>query len=312
MKVALFGGTGFVGGYLVDELLDQGHEPVVLVRPGSADRLRQTQRCGQTSGEIGDPKAVRATLAGCHAAIYNIGILREFPKRSITYQGLHFEGAKRSMDLAQEAGVRRYLLMSANGVKADGTGYQQTKHQAEQYLQTCDLDWTIFRPSVVFGDPRGAMEFATQLERDLINMPIPAPLFHSGVLPLHAGTFGMSPVHVQDVARAFAAALSMPETIGQTYALGGPECLEWKRIIQIIAAAVGTSKLALPAPAWAVRVVAGLLDRFEFCPITRDQLDMLLEGNCCGPEALREVFHIEPTAFSPEALGYLKPGPVGT
>lgn len=312
MKVALFGATGFVGGYLIDELLERGHEPVVLVRPQSSARLRQPQHCQQVQGEIGDAQAVRATLTGCQAVIYNIGVLREFPNRGITYQSLHFEGAKLSMDLAQEVGANRYLLMSANGVKADGTGYQQTKYLAEQYLQRSDLDWTIFRPSVIFGDPRGAMEFATQLERDLIRMPIPAPLFHAGMLPLHAGTFGMSPVHVQDVAHSFGAALDMPETIGQTYMLGGPDCLEWRRIIQIIAAAIGTTKLALPAPAWAVRVVAGLLDRFEFCPITRDQIDMLMEGNCCGPEALREVFHIEPRTFDQEALGYLKSSPQGT
>lgn len=313
MKVALFGGTGFVGGYIVDELLERGHEPVVLVRPGSGGKLRQAERCQQVPGDIGDPEAVRAALAGCRAAIYSIGILRELPYRGITYQKLHFEGAKLSMDLAQEAGVRRYLLMSANGVRADGTGYQQTKYLAEQYLQTCELDWTIFRPSVIFGDPRGAIEFATQLHRDLIGMPIPAPLFHPGLLPLNAGTFGLSPVHVQDVARAFVSALGMPETIGHSYALGGPECLEWKQIVQIIARATGTTKLAVPAPAWAVRLVAGLLDRFEFCPITRDQLDMLLEGNCCGADALREVFQIEPKGFTPEALGYLSPpGLAGT
>jgi NADH dehydrogenase len=153
------------------------------------------------------------------------------------------------------------------------------------------------------------MELSTQLERDLVRMPIPAPLFHPGLLPLNAGTFGMSPVHVQDVARAFAAALTLPEAVGQTYALGGPDCLEWRQIIRIIAKAAGTTKLAVPAPAWAVRVVAGLLERFDFCPITRDQLDMLLEGNCCGPEALREVFEIEPKAFIPENMGYLSSDP---
>lgn len=115
--------------------------------------------------------------------IYNIGILREFPRRGITFQALHSDAARRTMDAASEAGAKRYLLMSANGVKASGTAYQRTKFEAEQYLRTTALEWTIFRPSVVFSDPRDRMEFATQLLRDIIDAPLPAPLFFDGVQP---------------------------------------------------------------------------------------------------------------------------------
>jgi NADH dehydrogenase len=305
MRVAIFGGTGFVGGYLIDALLAQGHEPAVLARPGSEAKLRQSERCHRFFGDIADAQAVTACLQGCDAAIYNIGILREFPKRGITYQALHFEGARRVIDICGETGVGRFLLMSANGARAEGTGYQKTKYMAEQYLQTSDLQWTIFRPSVLFGDPRGNLEFATQLQRDLIRPPLPAPLFHPGVLPFGAGAYGLSPVHVEEVARAFVAALDQPEASGRIYHLGGPECLAWKDIIRIVAEASGTRKLAVPAPAWAVRLVAGMFDRFEYFPITRDQIDMLLEGNCCGPEDLREGFGIEPRAFGPGSLDYL-------
>jgi nucleoside-diphosphate-sugar epimerase len=71
---------------------------------------------------------------------------------------------------------------------------------AEQYLATTGLDWTAFHPSVLFGDPRGRMEFATQLYRDVVRSPLPAPLFFEGVMPVHAGMFRMSPIHVKDVA----------------------------------------------------------------------------------------------------------------
>ncbi len=305
MKVAVFGATGFVGGYLIDALLAQGHEPAVLVRPGSEDKLRQPGRCQQVSGDIAGAQAVRDCLEGCDAAIYNIGILREFPQRGISYQALHFEGAKRVIDLCGETGVGRFLLMSANGARADGTGYQKTKFMAEQYLQTSGLDWTIFRPSVLFGDPRGNLEFATQLQRDLIRPPLPAPLFHPGLLPFGAGAFGLSPVHVEDVAGAFVAALDRPEAVGRIYHLGGPECLAWKDLIRIIAEAGGSRKLTVPAPVWAVRLAARIFERFDGFPVTRDQIDMLLEGNCCGPEELREGFGIEPRGFGPGTLVYL-------
>ena len=168
MKVTVFGGTGYVGSYLIDELLDKGHHPVLLVRPGSRHKVRHREHCTLVDGDIASPDTIRTALAGTDAVIYNIGILREFPSSGVTYEALHFEGARRVMDVAEEVGVRRFLLMSANGVKADGTGYQRTKHMAEQYLKTTALNWTVFRPSVLFGEPRGRMEFATQLYRDIV------------------------------------------------------------------------------------------------------------------------------------------------
>jgi NADH dehydrogenase len=309
MKVAVFGGTGFVGSYVVDELIGQGHEPSLLVRPGSEGDLRQPGHVRAVTGDIADGDAVRAVAEGCDAAIYLIGILREFPERGITFQALQYEGAARAIDAAVETGVRRFLLMSANGVKPEGTPYQRTKYAAEEHLRAAGLDWTIFRPSVIFGDPRGHREFATQLCEEVIRMPVPAPLFHEGVLPLKAGRFLLSPVHITDVASAFAASLAMPETIGETYALGGPDALSWKSILETVAAAAGVSKLMLPAPAWALKLVATALERFEFFPLTRDQLAMLMEGNSCGPGPLREVFHLEPAPFSVDTLAYLRSAP---
>jgi NADH dehydrogenase len=279
---------------------------VLLVRPGSGHRARQPGRCTLVEGSIADPAAVRRTVAGADAVIYNIGILREFPSRGISFEALHYEGARQAMDAAVEAGARRFVLMSANGVRPDGTAYQATKYRAEQYLATTGLEWTVFRPSVLFGDPRGRMEFATQLYRDIIRSPLPAPLFHTGLLPAGAGRFLLSPVHVQDVAAAFAAALDTPAASGRTFTLGGPDTLTWKAILQTIAGAAGTSKWMIPAPALPLQGLAALLERFAFFPITRDQLTMLLEGNACdGQEAFR-TFGLVPTPFDRNSLAYLR------
>ena len=78
-----------------------------------------------------------------------------------------------------------------------------------------ELDWTIFRPSVLFGDPRGRMEFATQLYRDIIGSPMTAPLFYDGLLPFGAGAMQMSPVHVGDVAEVFGKSLQRKEGVGR-------------------------------------------------------------------------------------------------
>lgn len=308
MRVTVFGGTGFVGAYLIDELLERGHHPVLLVRPDSGNKVSQPGQCTLVNGDIADQGAVQAAVAGADAVIYNIGILREFPARGVTYEALHFDGARRAMDAAEQAGVRRFLLMSANGVKADGTGYQRTKYMADQYLAITGLDWTVFRPSVLFGDPRGRMEFATQLYRDVVRSPLPAPLFFDGVLPMNAGMFRMSPVHVKDVASVFVKALAMPETIGRIFTLGGPEALTWKAIVQIIARAAGTTKWAFPAPVMLLKGLAAVLDPYAYFPVTRDQLTMLMEGNTCdGYEAFR-IFDIAPTPFDEASLSYLRTG----
>ena len=305
MRVALFGGTGFVGSYLVDALIEHGHHPALLVRPGSEARVEQGAALSIVSGDIADERALSGVLEGADAAIYNIGLLREFPARGIGFRELHFEAARRVMDLAGSAGVRRFILMSANGASAQGTAYQRTKYLAEEYLKTTGLNWTIMRPSVIFGDPRGRMEFATRLYREVVRSPLPAPLFFEGLLPGGAGGFQLSPVHVQDVARVFARCLDDPAAVGRIHALGGPESLTWKEILRRIAAATHRSLVALPVPAWGIRSMAFLLDRFAVFPVTRDQLTMLLAGNTCESRALFGNYGIEPRHFDRDTLQYL-------
>jgi len=131
MQVALFGGTGFVGSYLVDALIAAGHTPSLLVRENSARKVRNTADCRITAGEITSQRAIETTLSGCDALIYNIGILKEFPRKGVTFEELQFHGVQRVVDAATRLNVSRVLLMSANGVKVPGTPYQETKYRAE-------------------------------------------------------------------------------------------------------------------------------------------------------------------------------------
>ena len=306
MKVALIGGTGFVGVHLVERLIQDGHQPRLLVRPGSVSKVERPADCEIVSGDLDQPGALDACIAGSDAVVYLIGILREEPSRGITFEALQLHGVEKTIAAARAQGVDRFLLMSANGVRHDGTPYQRTKFQAEESLKESGLRWTIFRPSVIFGEPRGRMELCSQLKHDIIDSPLPAPLFYPGLLPLDAGEFQLAPVCVADVAAAFALALTDPGTLSQTYSLCGPERLSWKAMLSTIAAACGRSKWMLPAPALAVSAVAGLLERFPWFPITRDQLRMLLEGNVCHENDGFARLGLSPQHFRPEALAYLR------
>jgi len=305
MKVAVFGSTGFIGSYLIDALISRNYEPCVLTRPGSESRLHHAKACTIISGDVDDRTAVRETIRKSDAVIYNVGILREIPSRNITFQKLHFDAAKRCMETAVECGTPRFILMSANGARPDGTPYQKTKYMAEQFLATTNLQWTVFRPSVVFGDPRGKMEFATQLRNQIVNPPLPMPLFHEGLIPFRAGRFKLSPVHVANVAEAFVRALDDASTIGKILPLGGPDNLDWRSILLAIAHAVNKEKLAIPAPVWAVRLVANIFDRYEWFPVTADQISMLVEGNTCDATETMSMLQIDPIPFNSDTLAYL-------
>ncbi len=304
MHVALFGGSGFVGSYLIDHLLEAGHAVSLLVRPGSEPKVGQADACRLVAGDLGSVDAIDRTVAGCDTVIYNVGILREFARRGMTFEELQYRALVRVVDSAKAQHISRFLLMSANGVKPQGTAYQETKYRAEEYLKRAGTGFTIFRPSVIFGDPRGRMEIATQLYRDMVKPPIPAIGFHTGFNPGN-GQVMMSPVHVAAVAQAFLAALEDPATIDRTYVLGGPETLSWTDMIRRVARATGRRKLVLPMPIGVMKLAATLLDWLPVFPVTRDQLTMLAEGNAAASADLESLIGSAGPAFEPDNLRYL-------
>jgi NADH dehydrogenase len=304
MRVAIIGGTGFVGSYLTDALLAAGHSVSLLLRPGSESKLRHPGKVLTVHGDIADGEAIRQLLQGCDAVIYNVGILREMPRHGVTFESTQYAGLVNTVDAALAVGARRLLLMSANGARIPGTRYQETKRRAEEYAQKSALDVTVLRPSVIFGDPRGAMEFATQLCHEMVRPPVPALNFLAGRNSKY-GAIVMSPVHVEDVASAFLATLENTGCVGETYALGGPEILSWKEMIARIATATGRRKWFVPVPIALMRFAATLFDRLPFFPVTREQLIMLQQGNVADPASLRELTGRQPMSFSAENLQYL-------
>ena len=305
MKVAMFGGTGFVGSYIVDKLISEAFIPKLLIRKGSESKAQT--RCELISGNIQDKSAVRKTIEGADAVIYNIGIIRQFPQQNITFNELHLHGVRSCIEVAKSIGVKRFILMSANGVNSNGTEYQRTKWEADELLMQSDLNWTIFRPSLIFGDPRGhgRPEFCTQINKDMLSLPFPAPLFYKGIWPRNAGVFAMTPIHVENVADFFVKALNMEKSKAKIYNLGGPEALSWRTIIHRIALASGKNTWAIPAPAHAIKMTASMFEKYEWFPVTRDQLTMLMEGNSVSDNYFNS-FSITPRKFEKDNLRYLE------
>ena len=122
MKVALIGGTGFVGSYLIDELISNEHTPRLLVRKNSGYKVMQSDKCEIITGDIDNDNALKETLEGCDAVIYLIALIREFPKKGLTNEKLQFRGSEKVAKFAEELGVKRFMLMSALGANPNPNG----------------------------------------------------------------------------------------------------------------------------------------------------------------------------------------------
>jgi NADH dehydrogenase len=305
MKVAVFGGTGFVGSYVVNELINFGHEPQLFVRNGPSKDLFDKNKVTLIEGVLGDSESIGAMIKDSQVIIYAIGIIRENAKADVTYEKLHFDYFKQIVDIAKQEGIKKIIYISANGVDNLSTRYQSTKYLAEQYLQENFNNWTVFRPSVVFGDPRGNMEFNTQLKHDIFDKSIPIPLFFK-INPFKVKKFFRSnPVHVKDLSKLIVKDISNDKSNNKIYNVGGLKETSWYAMIKTISDVLNKRKLFVPVPISIVQIFAKLFDRYSFFPITADQLKMLKDNNTCYTEKLFKEYDIEPTDYSAESVNYL-------
>lgn len=293
MKIFVSGGTGFIGGHLRKALLERGHHLYLLAHRSSGSFEPGVE---QVVGDVIRPETFAGHIAGCDAVINLVGIIREFPSRGATFQRLHVEATRNLVEAAKQAGVKRYLQMSALGTREGATSrYHRTKYQAEQYVRDSCLDYIIFRPSIVFG-PKD--DFINKLAGMIRNLP--------AVPVIGDGNYRLQPIAGDDVARCFAMSLEMPETIGKTYELCGSSRLTYNELLDSIGRALGKSHVTkIRNPLGLMKLVIPLFQNIPAFPITMDQLLMLIEENICDG-GWRDTFRFEPQDLETGICSYLR------
>jgi NADH dehydrogenase len=295
MRVLVTGASGFVGNEVVKELLARGHEVHALVRQGSEKKVKERERVGIFPGDCLHPEALAPAAAGCDAVVHLVGIIREFPGRGITFEGVHVQATQNVVDATKAAGVRRYLHMSALGARPEpAVPYQITNYRADEYVMNSKLTYTIFRPSIIYGPEDQSINLFARHIRRLAFFPI-----------IGNGMYQLQPVPVWTVARAFALALELPQTEKKIYDVGGPEPQTFNEIIDTIARVLGRKVKKIHQPVWCMEFAANLCGRFRWFPLTPGQLRMLLEGNTCNPTAFFEDFGLETISFQEGLASYL-------
>jgi uncharacterized protein YbjT (DUF2867 family) len=296
MKVFLTGATGFVGKHMVERLLIEGYAVRAAVRglPGQKARIvAHTQHVGRKDdfqwvhGDIVEGTRLEEGMQGCDAVIHLVGIIVE--KGTNTFERVHHLGTRNVVEAAKRTGIKRFVHMSALGVRADGlASYQTTKWKGEEEVRQSGIPFCILRPSLIFGQGDG---FVTQMMATMRSSPLFRPVPGDG-------TPKFRPIAVEDVTSCFARALAYEAATNQTIDLGGADELTLNEVLAEIARCAGLRKPALHIPMPLMMAGAKVAQRLlKDPPVTVDQLRMLQEGSTCEIGPMKRIFGLDPHGF---------------
>jgi uncharacterized protein YbjT (DUF2867 family) len=272
-----FGGSGFIGRYVVKRLAHQGFIVRVAVRdPEASLFLKPMGAVGQVVplyASVMNEGTVHRAVAGAEVVVNLVGALTE--SRAASFQAVHTEGSERIARIAAASGVRRLIQISAIGADPNSPSrYGSTKGQAEQAVLAAFPEATILRPSLVFGAEDKFFNRFAEIARI-------APF-----MPVISGDTKMQPVFVGDVADAVMAALASDASMGKVFELGGPRIWTFREILAFILRQTRRERRLVDIPLIIARWQASMLQHVPGKPLTPDQLLLLSRDNVVSSGAL--------------------------
>lgn len=302
--IYITGGSGFLGSHIVKRLVESGQEVRVLVR--NRERAEKEGRLAGlavdwTSGDVTQPESLPDGLQGVDQIIHTAAIAIE--KGQASYEQVNYQGTVNLVDAAKAAGVKRFINISQLGAAPElPYRFLASKGRAQAYVAQSGLEWTAFRPSVIFGPED---EFANTFARLVPITPIIFPIIGND-------QSRFQPVWVEDVVSATISALNDPATIGKEFELGGPEVLTLEQIERRVMQAIDARRIMVRFPMPLLRLAVNLMEiLLPNPPVTSSLLELLQVQNVTSENSLTR-FVDDPQKFDPQYLAtYMKDFTVG-
>lgn len=296
--VTIFGGSGFVGRYVVRELVNRGYRVRVAVRrPDLAGFLQPIGNVGQiqlVQANLRYRNSIDAAVKGSDVVINLVGILAESGRQK--FDAVQAFGA-RAVAEACRAEKAKLIHMSAIGADVDSaSGYGETKGRGEQSVREVVKDAIIMRPSIVFGQ-----------EDEFFNRFGAMARFAPALPLIGGGTTRFQPVYVGDVAEAFALAVEGKVPAGKTYELGGPQTPTFRECLELLLKEIGRKKMLVSLPWFVAGMMGKALGWLPGAPITSDQVEMLKTDNVVSDEAIKQKRTLEGIGITPTPMAAILP-----
>ncbi len=268
MKVLVTGGTGFVGPHIVSAIVDAGHYVRVLERKAGSWKEAGLPCQEAVQGDVTDPASLRRAVEGQDVVVHLVAIIAG---KQQEFERIMEQGTRDLVAAAKDAGVKRFVLMSALGTTEETkelVPYYHAKWDMEQTVKASGLEHVIFRPSFVFGREGGTLHVFGRIAKLAPVTPI-----------IGSGTERIQPIWVDDVGAYFAAAIDKPEAANRTFELGGPDTVTWNELWSRLKQARGTRRPSVHVPFGLMRIQAAVMEKLPNPPVTRDMLTMLAAGD---------------------------------
>ena len=292
--VLITGSTGFVGRHLAKELRSGDMEVRCLARSSSDVATLKTLDVEICYGDVSNQASLEMALGGVEAAVHLVAIIRE--TKQSTFWGINYLGTRNLVQAAKKVGLKRLIYMSNLGAGPDQRfPLLYSKWRGEEEVRNSGIDFTIFRPSIMFGKGDG---FVTVLAGTIRRLPL-VPIIGSG-------RTRFQPIWVEDVAACVGKSLSDVQTINKVIPLGGPEHLAYEEIVDLIIETLKLKRRKLHIPVSVMRVIVLTMGRLlPAFPVTSAQLAMLTCDNITRLDAVEQVFGFKPVSLRERIQGVL-------
>jgi NADH dehydrogenase len=267
VKILVTGGTGFVGSRIVHELRTEGRDVRALVRRPERGAHLASLGVELATGDVTDPASLAAATVGCTHVVHLVAILTGRPQ---DFDRVMTQGTRNVIAAAKGAGVERFVQMSALGTTAstkDVVPYFGAKFAMEQDTVASGLEYTIFRPSFIFGRGGALATFMKQVRYSPV------------VTVIGSGQQRIQPIWLDDVAEHFARALETPAAANKTFEIGGPDIVTWDELYRTIAKVLGKRRALAHIPASLARSGARATQWIPKAPLSADQVAMIEAGD---------------------------------